>query len=114
MKPDPHDVYVDQLRRTGHGIPLYEPDPAAAHYDKVRLGDVGHIYRGCFFRMFNIFTDENDTTINNLGVPDDFEPFVPLDGNFYQFNPLPAGAITSSSVTVCEPSGGLSVPCVSL
>lgn len=66
-----YDVYRDELRSLGLGLPIYEPDPSG--YDRVRIGDVGIITRyGDFERVFNVFYDADHPINACFGVPDDF------------------------------------------
>lgn len=69
---DAYDIYAKRLFELKHGLPLYEPDPAGG-YDKVRIGDVGYVQRGHFFRVFNVYEPESNQIINCYGVPNDFE-----------------------------------------
>ena len=90
------EIYCQQLLCLGHGLALYEPDPAG-EYDKVRVGDVGHMDKGGFHRLFNVFyTEEHDA--NRLGVPEGFEPVSSTFNETYMHCPLPAGAMCLSAV----------------
>ena len=93
-----YDTYRDQLASLYHGHALWEPDPARL-YDRVRVGDVGYVKRGHFFRMFNILLQADDAA-QVYGVP---EGFVRLNmgpfGNFCTLN-LPQGDYCSDTVTV--------------
>ena len=67
-----YDVYRDELRALGHGLPVYEPNPC--RYDRVRIGDVGVITEhGYFERCFNVFFSSDDPINDRFGVPEDFE-----------------------------------------
>ena len=50
----PWNVYREQLSSLYLGIALWEPEPVKGFYDKVSIGDVGYIYNGFFYRMFNV------------------------------------------------------------
>ena len=93
-----YDTYRDQLASLYHGHALWEPDPARL-YDRVRVGDVGYVKRGHFFRMFNILLQADDAA-QIYGVP---EGFVQLNmgpsGNVCTLN-LPQGDYCSNTVTV--------------
>ena len=90
------EIYSQHLLCLGHGLALYEPDPAG-EYDEVRIGDVGHTENGGFHRLFNAFyTEEHE--INKLGVPEGFEPLRSELERTYKRSPLPAGAMCSSTV----------------
>ena len=47
------NVYLEQLSSLYRGIALWEPEPVKNYYDKVSIGDVGYVYNGIFYRMFN-------------------------------------------------------------
>ena len=66
-----YDVYRDELRPLGLGLPIYEPNPC--HYDRVRIGDVGVVTDiGYFERVFNVFYDADHPINARFGVPDGF------------------------------------------
>ena len=48
------NVYREQLSSLYLGIALWEPEPVHRLYDKVSIGDVGYVYNGFFYRMFNV------------------------------------------------------------
>ncbi|KAH8103697.1 hypothetical protein DFH11DRAFT_1734619 [Phellopilus nigrolimitatus] len=72
-----YDIYARQMYSMKRGLGLLEPNPAVHQFDRVRVGDVGYVEFGSFYRLFNIFYD-SDHEINSRGVPDDFEP-LPLN-----------------------------------
>jgi hypothetical protein len=47
-------------------------------YEKVSIGDVGYIYNGSFYRMFNVMDswDKAPPANQRLGEPDQYEPLV--------------------------------------
>lgn len=98
-----HEFYAQHLLCLGHGLAIYEPDPAD-EYDELCVGDVGHMKDGGFHRLFNVFRKEDDK-VNKLGVPEGFEPLLSEAGNTYSRLPLPAGVMASS--TVVQQGGGL-------
>ena len=63
------NVYAEQLAPRAHGWPLWEPEPTKE--GEVLIGDVGYIYDGGFFRLFNVTLPENHP-VNAKGVPEDF------------------------------------------
>ncbi len=93
---DAHDIYTRQLYSLKRGHALYEPDPAG-EYDCVRVGDVGYITRGAFHRGFNIFSSEDDP-INNLGVPEGFQPCSVRSRRPHRRTPTKAGPLYSAHV----------------
>ena len=98
-----HEFYAQHLLCLGHGLAIYEPDPAD-EYDELCVGDVGHMKDGGFHRLFNVFRKEDDK-VNKLGVPEGFEPLLSEAGNTYSRLPLPVGVMASS--TVVHQGGGL-------
>ena len=98
-----YDSYRDQLASLYHGHALWEPDPAPL-YDRVRVGDVGYVKRGRFFRMFNVLLQADDDA-QVYGVP---EGFVQLNmgpfGNICTLN-LPQGEYCSNTVRVVRRDG---------
>lgn len=97
----PHILYAQHLMAQGHGYGLYEPDPASM-YDRVRVGDVGHISNGSFKPVFNILYLENDA-VNINGVPAYFEAHPEWRENRHtqRRTPIPAGSMYSSYVHSC-------------
>ncbi|KAI0370551.1 hypothetical protein BV20DRAFT_1073972 [Pilatotrama ljubarskyi] len=67
------DVYSKLLFRRGQGYPLWEPEPTRA--GEVLIGDVGHIYQGAFYRLFNATLPADHPVNQPYGVPDEFEVF---------------------------------------
>lgn len=101
-----YDVYSQQLLSLNNGVALYEPDPAG-QYDRVRVGDVGHVTMyGWFQRLFNVFVPE-DHPINHLGVPEDFAPLPSSSQATFRRTPLGPGVMRSAKV--CTVGGALEV-----
>jgi hypothetical protein len=73
-----YDIFRDQLaiRFPGYGHALWVPSPVD---HVVGVGDVGYISEGRFHRLFNILLPADDPSHDddNLGVPDNHEPFKP-------------------------------------
>ena len=77
-------------------MPLWIPEPSK--FGEVLIGDVGYVYNGAFYRLFNV-TCPADHPANHGGVPDGFRvlEFDPrLLHRVDQY--LDAGAICSKSV----------------
>jgi hypothetical protein len=72
----PCNVYREQLSSLHHGYALWEPDPVKGLYDRVSIGDVGYVYNGFFYRMFNVTLPWDDPSNNKLG---ELEYYKPLD-----------------------------------
>lgn len=51
--PDWQNVYETELRSTFYGIPLWNPQPSSSA-NRVNIGDVGYVYNGEFYRIFNV------------------------------------------------------------
>jgi hypothetical protein len=64
----PWNVYREQLSALYHGYALWEPSPMGGLYDMVSIGDVGYVYNGSFYRMFNVTLPWDDPSNNRLGV----------------------------------------------
>ena len=91
------DTYRDQLASLYHGHALWEPDPARL-YDRVRVGDIGYVKRGRFFRMFNILLQANDPAQVH-GVPEGFVQLNMENICTLRLN-LPQGDYCSNAVVV--------------
>lgn len=91
-------IYADQLLPRGYGYPLWVPEPDDP-CSEVRIGDVGYIWDGSFYTLFNA-TLPADHPTNRNGVPDNF---VPLEFDPAEFirsrDPfLPEGTLCSKTV----------------
>ena len=95
-------VYINELCRYGHGIPLWTPEPSDGG-DEVRIGDVGDIDDdGQFHRLFNV-TVEAEHPINGGEVPRDFQPLnLPTPLISIKPNQFAPGPITSKGVRTNE------------
>lgn len=100
-------VYAEQMFSLIRGYALYEPDPKSCHFDKVRIGDVGYIQDGAFNRLFNVCYDADDS-INEEGIPDDFEALRMTKKDLRHRTRIPAGLMSSKSVTRIGGNLGLS------
>ena len=72
-----YDIFRERLaiKYPSYGHALWEPSPRNPDRP-VRVGDVGFIRRGKFYRLFNALLSADDPT-NVLGVPECHEPLVP-------------------------------------
>jgi hypothetical protein len=72
----PSNVYRERLSSLYHGCALWKPEPVGNLYNKVLIGDVGYIYNGFFYRMFNVMDSWNKSPPANqrLGEPDQYKP----------------------------------------
>jgi hypothetical protein len=64
-------IYVDEMAGVHRGRALWEPNCAR----KVEIGDVGHIFAGRFFRIFNIHLPAGHQD-QSTDLPEPFEPLV--------------------------------------
>ncbi|EMD36836.1 hypothetical protein CERSUDRAFT_123877 [Gelatoporia subvermispora B] len=64
-------IYATELLHLGQGLPLWDSEPASAG-DEVYIGDVGHIYRGAFHRLFNAMSNPEDAKNNERLLPDPY------------------------------------------
>lgn len=72
-----YDIYRDRLATThpAFGHALWEPSPEA-RYGPVRIGDVGFIREGKFYRPFNALLPADDVSHKGIPLPDNHEPLV--------------------------------------
>lgn len=76
-------VYADQLISQGHGLPLWYPRPMLQDIHgpgrEAHIGDVGHIWRGQFYPIFNVTCRWSDPlNASASGMPPGFIP-LPYD-----------------------------------
>ena len=55
-------------------------------YDKVEIGDVGYVYEGFFYRMFNVKLSWDDPSNQKMGT-DQPEKYEALDPNRFDIHP---------------------------
>ena len=70
------DIYAEQLISLGYGHPQWFPEPCP-DAGEIRIGDVGYLRKGRFFRIFNAMLSANDPINTRNGVPQSFEMFEP-------------------------------------
>lgn len=93
------DVYVQMLLPLGHGYPIWNPDPTPSS-PEVHVGDVGHIEKGTFYRLFNAMKDADDPENEGCELPDNFEKLpIPEQVKIITPRAIQAGAICSKTVT---------------
>lgn len=98
------NVYAEQLLSRAHGWPLWEPEPTKE--GEVLIGDVGYIYDGAFYRLFNV-TFSEDHEINKGGVPEGFVPLRFSQRLHAARDPyLSAGPLSSRSVQSISAQAG--------
>ncbi|KAI0685048.1 hypothetical protein BC835DRAFT_1291221 [Cytidiella melzeri] len=90
------EVYAEQLLSKAHGLPLWIPEPSK--FGEVLIGDVGYVYDGSFYRLFNV-THPQDHDVNQGGVPDNFDVLTYDSCLLHRVDQyLDAGVICSKSV----------------
>jgi hypothetical protein len=90
------EVYAEQLLSKAHGLPLWIPEPSK--FGEVLIGDVGYVYDGAFYRLFNV-THPPDSSVNCRGVPENFEVLTYDPCLLHRVDKyLDAGVICSKSV----------------
>ena len=98
------EVYTKLLFQRGHGHPLWEPEPTAS--GEVLIGDVGYIFDGGFYRLFNATLPSGHAIHERWGVPAAYEPFdFPEALLHHRPNALAAGGICSRSVLAITAEG---------
>ena len=72
-----YDIFRERLaiKYPSYGHALWEPGPRNPDRP-VRVGDVGFVRRGKFYRLFNALLSADDPS-HELGVPGCHEPLVP-------------------------------------
>lgn len=92
-----YDIYPAELAQLRHGYALWCPEPW--DYDEVKLGDVGYLWRGAFYRLFNATLAADHPDNAKLGVPHAFVPLVVPPSAMYRNDKFfDAGPLHSYSV----------------
>ncbi|KAI0685405.1 hypothetical protein BC835DRAFT_521192 [Cytidiella melzeri] len=99
------EIYAAELSSRGHGLPLWIPEPTDS--GEVLIGDVGYVWRGAFFRLFNV-TRAADDPVNRDGVPDDFEVLTYARQAHHRIKDFVHGALCSRTVRSSSAKAGLS------
>ena len=60
-------TYREKLWPLYQGLALWKPNSGDL-YDRVSIGDVGYVYEGAFFRMFNVRLPWDDESNRNFGI----------------------------------------------
>ena len=83
---EPWNVYREQLWSLHRGVALWEPEPVNHLYDKVEVGDVGYLYNGFFYRMFNVKLPWDDPLNQKMSTnpPENYEA---MDSNIFVIHP---------------------------
>lgn len=106
-----HRTYAEQLIGLGYGLPLWQPEPTK--FGEVQIGDVGYMFEGGFYRLFNALLPKDDPA-NRDGVPEGFSA-LNIDRKqllHTQEHFLPPGPISTKSVTHQQVEAGFTVQAV--
>ena len=57
-----------------HGYPLWIPEPNKGH--EIQIGDVGYMYEGGFYLLFNTTLPADDEVNAEKPIPEDYKPFI--------------------------------------
>jgi hypothetical protein len=97
-----YDIYRDQLAIThpSFGHALWDPAPEG-EYGPVRVGDVGFVREGRFFRLFNALLPADDPSHNEIPLPEYHEPLIPnVRNHLYRGTPLRPDHYCSAGVNI--------------
>lgn len=84
--------FVKQIRPSvSPSIPLYEPSPRSED-NQVRIGDVGIIVQGAFYRKFNVVDQKHPVNI--------------YDEDLGEYQPIPFDPETDVDTKIIAPAGG--------
>jgi hypothetical protein len=94
-----YDIYREQLAITfpTYGHALWDPRPTRPDRP-VKVGDVGFIRWGRFHRFFNILLPADDPS-HELGVPEYYEPLVPILSDHINKGSLSGGHYYSGEIS---------------
>jgi hypothetical protein len=96
-----YDIYRDQLANThpSFGHALWNPAPDGK-YGPVKIGDVGYVRDGRFFRLFNALLPADDPSHEGIRLPEYHEPLVPNVQDHIFMGKLKPNHYRSAGVTV--------------
>jgi hypothetical protein len=99
-----YDIYRDRLATThpAFGHALWEPSPEA-RYGPVRIGDVGFVREGKFYRLFNTLLPADDASHEEIPLPDNHEPLVLDVPDHISTGALKPNQYCSAGVSVLPP-----------
>jgi hypothetical protein len=99
------EIFREQLAimYPSYGYALWEPRPTNPNRP-VRVGDVGFIREGRFFRLFNALLAADDSS-QELGVPEYYKPLVTTVSDHVSTVPLNPKNYCSSGVKVEDDPG---------
>ena len=97
-----YDIYRDQLSIThpSFGHALWDPAPEG-EYGPVKVGDVGYVREGRFFRLFNALLPADDPSHNDIPLPEHHEPLISnVRNHIYRGTPLRPNHYCSAGVNI--------------
>jgi len=97
----PYDIYRERLSSLYHGYALWEPGPVKDLYEKVSVGDVGYVYNGFFYRMFNVTLPWSDPSNQKFdsSQPENYAPMKKEEFKQISESHLAKGDYYSPNVT---------------
>jgi hypothetical protein len=101
---DHYDVYRDQLsiKHPSFGHALWDPAPVG-EYGPVKIGDVGYVREGRFFRLFNALLPADDPSHKETPLPEYHEPLIPnFRNHIYKGTPLMPNHYCSAGVNIAH------------
>ena len=104
--PMPHyNIYRDHLSLTNpsFGYALWSPTPESVS-GPVKVGDVGYVREGRFFRLFNVLLPADDPSHQETPLPEYYEPLIPNDPNQIARGTLKPSCYCSAGVSIA-PAG---------
>ena len=101
-----YDIFRERLaiKYPTYGHALWEPNPRNPD-SSVRVGDVGFVRQGKFYRLFNALLSADDPSHAELGVPEHHEPLVPTLLNHIDTRSLGRNNYCSSWVSMTPDPG---------
>ena len=95
-EPTTVNLLAAELVGVGLGYPLWWSDPDKR---EIEVGDVGFVYVGGFFRLFNVLFPPGHPA-NARGVPRDFVPLQLSPDDQLERSDFPAGPVMSPSAVL--------------
>jgi len=100
-----HHIYRDQLSiiKPSFGHALWDPAPDSV-FGPAKVGDVGYVRKGRFFRLFNALLPADDPSHKETPPPEYHEPLIPNDPNHIAGETLNPNRYCSAGVNIA-PAG---------
>jgi len=96
-----YDIYRDQLSiiNPSFGHALWDPAPENV-FCPVKVGDVGYVREGRFFRLFNALLPADDPSHKGIPLPEYHEPLIPNNPNHIARGTLEPNRYCSAGVNI--------------